>query len=408
MNLERGLLLFEQGRHNLAEREFRRYLAAEPEDGCAHAVLSLALLEQEKLEEATHEAQEAIRCGPWMDIAHRAMAQVMLRRNRLPEALAAAEQAVGIDWDDADNFALLGSVHLERRDWPAALKAAEEALEVDAEHVGAQNLRAMALVNLGRREEAGLTIGEALHRQPDNPLTHANKGWALLHEGKPREAMEHFREALRLDPNLEWARQGMVEALKAKNIVYRGLLLYFLWMSRLSRRAQWGVIVGGFVGYQVLYGIVRNHPEAGVWVWPVIGAYIAFALMTWLGVPLFNLMLRLNRYGRMLLSRQDVVLSNWIGGLLLAAVALVVASFFGMEIGFELGLICVLMVIPVKGIFRADAGWPKKAMIAFTLALAGLGVAGFTVGGAFMVLFVLGVILSSWVSNAMMMATPRR
>ena len=37
---------------------------------------------------------------------------------------------------------------------------------------------------------------------------------------------------------LDWARVGMIEALKARNPVYRLLLLYFLWMSRLARRAR--------------------------------------------------------------------------------------------------------------------------------------------------------------------------
>ena len=41
-------------------------------------------------------------------------------------------------------------------------------------------------------------MGAALARRPDDPMTHANQGWALLHEGKPYPAMEHFREALRL------------------------------------------------------------------------------------------------------------------------------------------------------------------------------------------------------------------
>ena len=66
----------------------------------------------------------------------------------------------------------------------------------------------MALVRLGRRDEAGATLEAALARDPENAVTHANQGWARLHAGDFRGALEHFREALRLNPSLEWARAG--------------------------------------------------------------------------------------------------------------------------------------------------------------------------------------------------------
>ena len=42
------------------------------------------------------------------------------------------------------------------------------------------------------------------------------KAWALIEQGEHEQAMEHFREALRLNPQLDWARQGIVEAMKAR------------------------------------------------------------------------------------------------------------------------------------------------------------------------------------------------
>ena len=61
----------------------------------------------------------------------------------------------------------------------------------------------------------------------------------VLHQAQPKAALEHFREALRLDPNLQYAQAGIVEALKARNPIYRWMLGYFLWMGRLSDRAKW-------------------------------------------------------------------------------------------------------------------------------------------------------------------------
>jgi hypothetical protein len=87
--------------------------------------------------------------------------------------------------------------------------------------------------------------------------------------------MEHFREALRREPNLEWVRQGIVEALEVRHWLYRQIPRYFLWMSRLGRHAQWGVLLGLLFAQQVLAS----------------------------AVPLFNLLLRMNRFGLLLLTR---------------------------------------------------------------------------------------------------------
>ena len=118
---------------------------------------------------------------------------------------------------------------------PRPSTAAERGLAIDPEHNVCTNLRAMALVQLGRKDEAAETLGSALANDPENALTHANQGWALLHQGDHQRALEHFREALRIDPELEWAQAGIVEALKAQYLIYRLMLRFFLWMGRQSQ-----------------------------------------------------------------------------------------------------------------------------------------------------------------------------
>ena len=190
-------------------------------------------------------------------------------------------------------------------------------LQMDSEHVGCTNLRAMALVKLGRRQEAGATIDAALARNPENSMTHANQGWTLLESRDHKKALEHFRESLRLDPENEWARQGIVESLKAKHLIYSWMLRYFLWMSKLSPRAQWGVILGAYFGNRILSGLSRSNPELAPWILPVKILYLIFVILTWTAHPLFNLLLRLNRFGRFALSREQVVASNWLGATVL-------------------------------------------------------------------------------------------
>jgi tetratricopeptide (TPR) repeat protein len=176
------------------------------------------------------------------------------------DAYRAVQEALRLDPADADSFALLSSIELARNRWLAALEAAEQALALNAEHVGAANLRAMALVRLGRKAEAMESVDYALGRAPDNAFSHANQGWNRLHQNDPLKAQEHFREALRLDPNLDYAREGMLEALKARNPVYRIMLAYFLWLGRQSSRFQWAFIIGIFFGGRVARSLSISQP----------------------------------------------------------------------------------------------------------------------------------------------------
>jgi tetratricopeptide (TPR) repeat protein len=226
-HIERAQVLIEQGRYELAEEQIRQALVHTPNDSHAHGMLAYCLCQRQQLKEALAEARMAVHLGPDQSHAHYIHAHVLDRMDNLKEAEASVRQAIAINPTEAAYHGKLAGLKLQQRQWQEALEASEAGLEHDAEHVLCNNLRAQALVKLGRRAEAGLTMDAVLARDPDNAYTHANQGWAMLERGDHRKAMEHFREALRLEPTMEWARAGIVEALKARNVVYRVMLKYF-------------------------------------------------------------------------------------------------------------------------------------------------------------------------------------
>jgi tetratricopeptide (TPR) repeat protein len=433
--LQRGLLLLDQGRPGPAEAEIRRALALDPAAPLAHACLALCLAAQKKYAGAGEAAGQAVHLGPDLPFSHYVLARVAYDRDRYGDALAAITEAIRLDPADADQFALLAGIHFDERRWPDALHAAEQGLEVDAEHVGCGNLRAMALVKLGRTAEAGLTIDRTLAKAPENALTHANQGWTLLHRGDHAKALDHFREALRLDPENEWARQGIVEALKARHAIYAVMLRYFLWMSRFSQRAQWTIVLGGYIGYRLLGSIARTQPGLGPWLLPFQILYVVFALMTWLAQPLFNLLLRLNRFGRLALSPEQTATSNWVGSALALALiflaGFVAAALAGTKTLAPACLLAALvsgaLALPLSAINNCSEGWPRRTMAGYTalLSLAGLAAvfilfasalsgepvvmkaAVATASGPLSVFFV-GVFLNGFLANFLMMQRPAR
>ena len=380
----RGSLLFSQRRYDLAVEELRLALAEDPQNSQAHSFLGICLAELGCYDEAEREAREGIALAPDLPLPHYAMAVVLMSRRRIEEALRAVEEAVRLDPGDADHHCLHAQVLFALRRWPDALAAAERGLQQDGEHVGCANFRAMALIKLGRKSEAGHTLDAALARDPEDALSHANQGWALVEQGDIPKALEHFKEALRLDPEMEYARVGIVEALKARHFVYRWMLRYFLWMNRLSGKAQWGIVIGGYLGYRVLNGVADANPLLAPFIWPVLGAYIAFALLTWLARPLFDLLLRLNRFGRLALSRDQTTASNAVGAcLFLALVSLALALLVSKEFLIAAAFFGLLL-LPVAGTFRVPEGWPRRVMIG---ALALFLLLGLAVLGIFLDVF---------------------
>lgn len=407
----------------MAEKELRQHLVQEPNDGFGHSLLAISLLEQERLDDAEQAAREGIGNMPDLAFAHYALARVLSSRNREAEAVGAIHEAIRLEPTDADFHGMLASIEFARQQWQASLNAAETGLQFDPEHTGCNNLRAMALVKLGRKAEAGATIDRTLARAPEDPFSHANQGWTLLEQGRRKEAMHHFRESLRLDPTNDWARAGLVEAIKSGNPLYAVMLKYFLWMQKLSPNARWGIIIGGYIGNRLLGGAARSNPDLAPWLLPVRILYLVFVVLTWLAYPIFNLMLFLHPMGRHALDHEQRSQASWVGILLALAIASLSLWLVAHDDRFLLpAIVFGLLAIPTSAIYSCAIGWPRLTMTAITLTLLAAGMTSVLLsfgrlakdspaanieGGSF-TLFLIGTFVSQWIANWLSQQRPRR
>ena len=187
--MQRAVLLYQQRRFDLAAEAVREALGQEPTDGYGRcSLLGLCLMQQQKYDQATEEVRQAIVHAPDMAFAHYAAGCVLQERNEFEDAEGAAREAVRLAPEDANYWGLLSQTFISRKLWARGLEAADHGLEADAEDATCVNLRAVALENLGRKEEAAAAIGETLARNPFSTMSHANQGWTLLHQNKPKEA----------------------------------------------------------------------------------------------------------------------------------------------------------------------------------------------------------------------------
>ena len=374
--LERAQLLIQTGRFADAEREAGMALAEDPDDAIAHALMAVCLSQTERLTDATEHAKQAVGLAPDVAQMHYILSGIWSARNFLDEAEEEARSAIELDPFDADYHHRLGAILADRKKWKEALHAADQGLSIDAEHVASLNLRAMALRRLGDKREAHTQLTDALANDPDDPWTHANVGWNLLEAGKPKEAMGHFKEALRLDPELDWARQGIVETLKAHNPIYRPILKFFLWVGNLSAGNQWKFILGAYIGFLISRYVARNVPQLRIVVIPLIVAYLAMVFVTWFARPLSNLALRFHPFGRLALSRDERIATNWVGGSLLFALISVACWIGSSWTGFlDIAMFYGFMAIPLA-MATAMQGKPRQMMWIYTsiVAICGIGV----------------------------------
>lgn len=394
--LPRVQLLLSQQRHAQAAAELRRQLSLDPYDFVAHALLAVCLLEQEELGEARSEAELAIHLAPEYDFAFYTLALVEHRQHRTAEALAAINQALALDPTDADYYHLLGSLRLASGQWPAALQATQTGLQLDAEHAGLHSLRARALARQGRRQEAGDAARSALGYGSESSSVHAQAGWVALETNRSAEALAHFREALRLDPTSEFARSGLVEALKARYWVYRTFMRFIYWTNSLSAGLRRGLFLGAYV-------VARFVPV-------LLPLYLAFAYLSWFSDVLFESLLRLNRYGRYALSAAQRRHSNHFLALLGVGLLATVGALLGRPavpgLG-TLGFVALGLLFPLVGTEqlrhrpaqRARSRWAGWALAGIGLAGAVLAVLGLGGGaaGALFTVFLIGTLAYTWV-----------
>jgi tetratricopeptide (TPR) repeat protein len=398
-------ILLQQKKYAAAESILTDLLGADAGNIHYLALLAEVNLQQDKFDQADRIIDSAIGQSPDTPHLFYIKSRIAIQQDRFDEAEQYVQQAIGLDPYDADYFALLANIKLVRKQYEEALETADQALEIDPENLLALNTRSTALNKLNRKEESFATIEGALREDPNNAYTHANYGWGLLEKGNHKKALEHFREALSNDPTSDYAQYGMLEAIKAANPVYRVFLKYSFWMSNLTARYQWGVIIGFYLGSRALKTVAQHNAALQPYLIPLTIALGLIAFSTWIITPVSNLFLRFNRYGRLLLDRKAKISSSFV------AISLC-TSLTGLALYFALAdekmltvtVFGFAMMLPLGTMFSPSKN--KYGLLLYTIALAAVGIIGigltFLTGELFnfmTAVFIFGFIGFQWVAN---------
>lgn len=216
--------LYSLGRPREAADAFRRATALEPRAAMLRANLGMALLAAGDGEGALRVLRdEALPLDPGDPITNLNLARAYLdavrpdlalphldaAAARLPPDMAGTLRALGEQARDPVRWLVLGDRRLRSRDPAGALQAYRRGRELG----GPPDLAAIglssALLDLGRLDEAGRVLGEALAAFPESAVLHYNAGRLGKQRGDREAAAAGFSRCLELDPGFQPARNEL-------------------------------------------------------------------------------------------------------------------------------------------------------------------------------------------------------
>ncbi len=366
---QHGMLLLDQGRYDEAEACFIGVLTREPENDFVYSRLSLCRMEMEgRKNDALSSIDEAIRIEPEVSMYRSIRALILCELNRGKDALTEADQAVALDPEDDFAAGVKASAYCELQKWSDAEDWARRALSLNSDSTMAANILTHTLRLQGKSNQNEAAVSQLLADDPNSSLAHVNAGWTALHQGDSRKAEEHFREALRLDPEMEAAREGLLESFKARSWFYRGYLRYCFFMQRFTEGKQWLIIIGLYVVYQVLRRTLKeiNPLLAG----GLVFLWLGFIMWIWLAPGIGNFLVFLDRSARLALKPGE----KWHGiavggGLLIGVMALVTGFIWKQDPLLALGMGAIIFTVPASLTFdnESTAGrWIFGLLTAYT------------------------------------------
>lgn len=299
--LSDGKVLLEVKRYDEALECLREAMGLDPTNPEAFFLSAIAKIRQNKLDEALDFLNEAILLDPQEPVSHAYRALIYADLDRPKEALKGADIAIGLNPQLSIAHLAKAEANIRLKQWNKALEAAETSLSLDPENDACAYALAAAKQALGMDKDAEKLM---LLSNPDSPYSHLNMGILNLRGGDHTEAEKNFLEALRLDPNLVEARNGLLRSFQCRSRIYRLFHRFSSYLEAIQSKWRWSMLIGIYLSFRLIGYIARAaHPLAGAFVGLLFFMYLFWI---WLsnGIGLF--IVWLDKSARKVLYRSEI------------------------------------------------------------------------------------------------------
>lgn len=306
--------LIDRDKLDLAHKKIGEALANYPDSDELYSLQALVYINQKNYKQAQTAIHTGIGLNPENDYLFYLNARLAIENDEYKAAEENINQAISINPYQAGYFGTKAANYINQKKYDQAIEAALEGLDLNPDDTSCNNMLSMAQTQTGLGDEAFNRLESLLADDPENELTQANTGYYYLRQGNSAKAKEHFAAALNSNPEFEFARAGMIQAIKSTNWFYAKLMQFSYWLDEMNARYRWGFIIG-------LVLIVKLIPILAL-------PYLIFIFWTWFTGPISDVLLYFDKYGRYLMSSQSLKYTQInIGVLALGTLALAAGIF---------------------------------------------------------------------------------
>jgi len=251
---DRGIAFAQQDEFKKAIACFERAIRFTPQDSMAYSHLGIVFVRQNKFDKAAEYYQRALILNPHNAFAHYNLGNLFQKQAELDKAVGAYQEAIALNNHYPQMHLNLGNVFREQGELDQAIDCYQRALSLNPDYVDAHNNLGDLLIEDGKLVEAGNHLQEALALNPkygetlynlgklreaqgqmDNALVcwqralelmkpdDANRyfkvGYMFQKRDRFTEAMNHFRQALALEPKHFDAHTNLAGVLKSLGMI---------------------------------------------------------------------------------------------------------------------------------------------------------------------------------------------
>ena len=286
-HFEKGLALYDLDRFDSAFAEFNFARPEMPDDARPVMMAARCQYSLKQFKKGLALAEEALGMDPnsVKSLQVYALCSTHLKKER--QAREALDKALAIDPEDGFTHYYMAWFMAAQGHWPIALTAIENALYFEPDDATFLAMRSKALTILGKKAEAKDASIEALRNDPEDPRALAQHGLVLRQEGDVVGAMRSYREALRNNPNDQVAREGLLQSVRSRFILYRWMLSFELQLNRLNPQVRSAFTILPYFALRAIATMSKDmEPHVAIILAIVGGLYVLLLFAAWFG-PVF-------------------------------------------------------------------------------------------------------------------------
>jgi Tfp pilus assembly protein PilF len=203
-------------------RELKQILAIDPRSADAHELLGIAyrtLGTPELIGESVAEFRQALDLDPERIAVRFFLARVYLDLGRPQRAKEELETALTKSPGNPQFLALLGETERQLKNAGRAVEVIGQALQADESNAQARYYLALALFDLGQRDEAIKELERVVRAHPDALDPYLALGTAYLDANRNADALKTLTDAAQIDPGRPEPHIQLARAYRTKGLL---------------------------------------------------------------------------------------------------------------------------------------------------------------------------------------------